>query len=312
MESSEFSGGLLDLFSTSQTTVKCANNAPLIFVPTDAGKALLYQACCNSWNCPRCGEKRAKYEYGRMVTGARKLAENGKLYMMTITCRGDISVEESEAGYLEWTNRLHANITQNSKRKNGAAVSYAAVVERQKRGHLHTHYLTTFCPSDAYYITDHYGRYCEEVATLNRELPANMRFSPAALETIDNRQMFSLWLSRACVSAGLGVQVRMAVCDVVEGASRYIAKYLFKSIKEVEFPRKMKRVRYSRNWPKLPQIEATSAFAVMSRNDWYKVMRAGVPVECFGKDIADKAANHMVSGAYFINSNGDKVKGERS
>lgn len=227
--------------------------------------------------------------------------------MMTVTCRGDVELDKAERDYLQNTNRLNTAVSTYAGRLLGERVEYAAVVERQDRGHPHTHYLTTFCPVDAFYITDEYERYCENVRILNRSIPKNQRFSPEKLENIDNRQMFSLWLSLAAVSAGLGVQVRIAVCDLVEGASRYIAKYLFKSLQTAKFPKNWRRVRYSRGWPKLPEIEATSAFAVMSALDWNRVAKSGSGVECYGQDVFLRALNWQVFQAYFIDHDGQIV-----
>jgi hypothetical protein len=302
---------LLDLFSTSQDTEKkCINNAPYICIPGENKTARLYQGCCNSWTCPRCGEKRAKYEYGRMVEGARELAKKTALYMLTITCRGDITVEESEEGYLEWTNKLHTNLRDYASYFQLTKPEYAAVVERQpNRGHLHTHYMITLAPLDAFFITDEYERYCQNVFMLNRSIPEEMRYSPDKLDDIDNRQMFSVWLSLSVVSAGLGVQVRLAVVDLVEGASRYIAKYLFKEMQFTKFPEGMKRIRYSHGWPKLPEFEATSAFVVLSHSDWMKIAHMGVEVECWGRDVYERALNHAAMNAFYLDKDGNKKGG---
>ncbi len=301
----------LDLFSTTQTKrterPKCHKNAPFICIPGDGHDAKLYQGCCNDWTCPRCGELRAKHEYGRIVEGARALQKERPLYMLTVTCRGDVSVSDAENGYLEWTNRLNTNVRTYAKRKQGVSVEYAAVLERQGRGHPHTHYLTTFCPPDAFFIVDEYERYCNEVQTLNRELPENMRFSPEKCENIDHRQLWSSWLSRACVKSGLGVQVRLAIADVVEGASRYIAKYLFKEAQLTTWPKGWRRVRYSRGWPKLPELEATSAFVVLTVGDWLRVMMLNKPVECFGETVYSKAINWQVFTAYYKTAEGEII-----
>jgi hypothetical protein len=302
---------LLDLFSTSQTSIKkppkCYKNAPYICIPGEYGSASLFQGCCNDWQCPRCGELRAKHEYGRIVEGARKLSKLTQLYMTTVTCRGDVTLEKSEAEYLTWTNRLNTNVATYSRRELGSKPEYAAVIERQKRGHFHTHSLTSFCPPDAYFITDEYERYCLDVEVLNAEIPEQMRFSPDPLKDIDNRQMFSTWLSLAAVNAGLGVQVRIAICDVIEGASRYIAKYLFKTLRVTKFPRNLRRVRYSRGWPKLPKPEATTGFVILKAAHWQRVAKLNRPVECWGVDVFDRAVRAGVYSAYFKNVDGDIV-----
>jgi hypothetical protein len=223
-----------------------------------------------------------------MVVGARKLAEEHQLYMMTITLPGDIELDIAENEYLERTHRLHANINYRA-RTDALPWHYAAVTERQGRGHPHTHYLTTFCPPDAYYITDEYAKYCADVQHVNASIPENMRYSPEPLEDIDNRQMFSVWLSLASVKAGLGVQCRMAIADVIEGASRYMAAYLFKVTMFKQWPKRWKRVRYSNNWPKMPQNATTEAFPVLSAHDWHNVAALDGTIEIYSPDVYERA-----------------------
>jgi len=281
---------LLDLFSTSQSLQKkCIKNAPYICIPPAPGRpGRLYQSCCNDWLCPRCGELRAKHEYGRMVVGARLLGQDHKIYMMTVTLPGAIDLEAGEVEYLEKTNRLHANINYRA-RTDKLPWHYAAVTERQGRGHPHTHYLTTFCPPDAYYIVDHYEKYCADVQRVNASIPEEMRYSPDKLADIDHRQMFSVWLSLASVKAGLGVQCRMAIADVVEGASRYMAAYLFKVTMFKQWPKNWRRVRYSNNWPKMPQNDTTEAFPVLSAHDWSNVAALDGTIEIYSPDVYERA-----------------------
>jgi hypothetical protein len=233
---------------------------------------------------------RARYEYGRMVEGARTLTAAGlDFYMLTLTCPGaGITALEAEATYLKNTNRLMTNIRYRAKTDH-LPWHYASVTERQGRGHPHSHFLTTFCPKDAYPIFDNYSSYCADVKTLNASIPADMRFSPGDKDDLDFRQLFSPWLSRAAVKAGLGVQVRLAAAELVEGASRYIAKYLFKTSAFETWPRGWKRVRYSQNWPKLPTVKATSAFPVLSSSDWARVAGLDGTIECFSQTVYERS-----------------------
>lgn len=285
---------LLDLFSIRQSNpLKCIYNAPHICIPPKDGRpGYLSQTCCNHWDCPRCGQLRAKHEYGRMVVGARKLAEAGKLYMMTVTLPGDISLLDGEADYYEKTNRLHASINYYAK-KHEIPWAYAAVTERQKRGHPHSHYISMFCPLDAFYIVDDYERYCDAVHRVNAQIPKQMRHSPELLKDIDHRQMYSEWLSLACVKAGLGVQCRLAIADLVEGASRYIAKYLFKTAMFEVWPPKWRRVRYSNNWPGMPEFATTDAFPVISRADWTRVALLPGAIEISSPAVYELAMRHL-------------------
>jgi len=229
-----------------------------------------------------------------MVVGARQLGQDHKLYMMTITLPGDIDIETGDAEYLERTHRLHANIGYRA-RTDKIPWHYASVTERQTRGHAHSHYITSFCPPDAYFIVDHYEKYCHDVQHINAKIPENMRYSPEPLKDIDLRQMFSVWLSLASVKAGLGVQCRMAVADIVEGASRYMAAYLFKVSIFQQWPDGWRRIRYSQNWPKMPQNSTTGAFPVLKAQDWQAVAGLVGTIEIYSSDVYEKALRWQCS-----------------
>ncbi|HEY9651958.1 MAG TPA: hypothetical protein V6C95_14940 [Coleofasciculaceae cyanobacterium] len=63
--------------------------------------------------------------------------------------------------------------------------------------------------------------------------------------------------------------------DSPAAASRYIAKYLFKhSVFEI-WPPKWKRVRYSQNWPKLPEKSNPAAFVILTAWDWHLAADSG-------------------------------------
>lgn len=281
-------GYSLDLFSTSPTVesdqeekpkyAKCYKNAPAIAIPPADGHAgKLYQGCCNDWHCPRCGELRARYEYGRIVEGSRKIqATTPNLYMLTLTCRGDEELEASEANFGANTAQFWDALRIKAKRA-GITLAYCAITERQQRGHPHIHAIVNYVPPDTIGIVDDYEEYKKQVYNLRQFIPENMWFTPERLRDenntvlVDFRQRFSHWIAVQSVKSGLGVQARIAIVDTVEGASRYIAKYLFKTLKDEKFPKNWKRVRYSQSWPKLEKPEATSAFVVLSRWDWWMV-----------------------------------------
>ena len=291
-------GIVLDLFSTSATNShKCIKNAPYICVPPNGRDGLLMQACCNDWTCPRCGQMRARYEYGRIVEGCRKLAEHGnKLYFITITCRGDISSEQAEANYLAQTHKLHAAFQQQVKRA-GGHWAYCAVTERQKRGHPHSHYIMACKPTDAFLVVDDYQRYGREVAELNAYLTENelgMEFSPAPLGDFGFTDLFSLWLARQCAKIGLGVQARVSLVETAEGVSRYVAKYLFKESVSTRWPKGWKRVRYTQNWPKMPEKEgSTAAYPVITYEDWKRVAAEAGTIVAKDAEVYDAAMRRL-------------------
>lgn len=264
----------LDLFSISQKgnpfsrakPVKndrrvydvCQNKAPFFAYQITGKKWGVVQGCCNDWNCPRCGQQRAREEYGRIVAGAREMGKTNQLTMFTVTCRGrDLSVKAAEEGYLVWTNRLLSRLRAQTKSA-GRTWAYASVTERQERQHPHSHYLTTFRPPDALFVEKGKPKF---YYTQNASYPAK------------HDTLQSEIVEKACTECGLGWQYDISDLGSVEGASRYVAKYLFKaSIFDTVWPKKWRRVRYSQNWPKLPEMKG-NAIVLLSKFDWYKLGR---------------------------------------
>ena len=128
---------------------KCAYANIRICFCDEAGTWHINQACCNHWDCPRCGPIRAKEEYARIVEGAKALGEK-PLYFWTMTCRGkEMTKAEAEAGYLTWTNRLLTSARAKAKRADARfEYIYVQVTERQRRGHPHSHMICTYAPPD--------------------------------------------------------------------------------------------------------------------------------------------------------------------
>ncbi len=234
----------LDLLSTSQTFLRCDYGAPLVAIVKD-GYATIGQSCCNHWDCPHCGQVRAREEYRRIVNGCEVLAASHKLYFWTLTCRGkDCSLEEAEENYYRWTNVLLTNARTKAKRAS-QYWAYAQITERQKktRQHPHSHIITTFLPNDA-------------VVTGGKK----------------SRQGYaSRWFMLANERAGLGSQNRISLVENPSAASRYVAKYMFKDSMTEEWPPKWKRVRYSENWPKLDKWVADFALPLTGAADWKEI-----------------------------------------
>jgi len=211
----------LDLSLLAQVKQKCTNNAPHIFYINSNGKARIQQGCCNSWLCPRCGPIRARTESERFRYGANCLAAEGHvLYFLTMTCRGkEMSLAEAMAGYGKWTN-TYLTACRTQARRSGQFWAYGGVTEHQKRGHPHSHLLTTFCPPDA-------------VPTMQNGREA----------------LASQWLVDAAVRAGLGNQVKISAVRNIYETAGYLCKYFFKTAMIEEWPPNFKRVRYSNSWP---------------------------------------------------------------
>ncbi len=237
---------------------KCENGAPYILYWRGDVPHLM-QGCCNSWTCPRCGQMRARAEYGKMVNGARELTDAGEiLYFLTLTCRGkEMTLGEAERGYLKWTNNVMNNLRNEAKRQ-GKKLIYAGVTERQKRGHPHSHIVCNVRPRDAQSVKK---TRCKADGTYEQRL---------VLE--------SDWLKKRIVASGLGEQYELTIIRSAIGVAVYLSKYLFKDAIQTLWPRKWKRIRYSQSWPKLPGRDSGDAFPLVKLSDWRRLETLGRPV----------------------------------
>lgn len=279
-------GAFLDLISTSPTTsaqereaslYPCVYNAPFFAYKNDTGAWHVKQGNCHHWDCPRCGLGRAKQEYAKMVMGCIKLEQQFPLYMATITCQGKSETwQHAEENYGHRTNRLLDACRSDAKRKD-REWNYAQVTERQKRKHPHSHFITTYLPSDA----------IGKVVRKWKRSPDGSRYRMERTEYRSSR--FEGWLK----CAGLGEQYQIAAVDSAEGASRYVAKYLFKStIFTVDWPKGWKRIRYSQGFPKPPEIK-TDAIALITHEDWYRLAMKAVVVTVGNLDDYEQCQRHL-------------------
>jgi hypothetical protein len=276
----------LDLFSTSPTTAlqerqaatsPCIHNAPYFAYQTEQKRWHIKQGNCHHWDCPRCGLGRAKQEYGRMVNGCRVLAEKHDLYFITITCKGkEISHEYAEENYGEWTNRLLDACRLQSKRA-GNQWHYVQVTERQKRLHPHSHFITTYAPPDA------------KVTVVRQK----KKQESGQYKVVVSKSLRSDWFEGALKKAGLGNQYDITRVESAEGASRYVAKYLFKpTIFTADWPKGWKRIRYSQSFPDATERE-TNAIVLLTQEDWYKLAEKAVVVTVGTIDDYEEARNRM-------------------
>ncbi len=289
--------GEIDTMRKARTAEKCINDAPLIVVPPDgATPGRVFQGCCNSWLCPRCGLMRANEEYARIVEGCKQLSDEHDMYLMTITVPGTVTTKEAEQAYLESTNRFLTTCRAHAKKHN-RAWHYVQVTERQTRGHPHSHFITTFLPADAFNVYENYSRYVDEVAKLNSKIPAEMRFSPKARSKVSKREFFSRWLCLTAVRAGLGVQCNISEIENIKSVTLYIAKYLFKAAQDTAWPKGWKRVRYSHGWPKRDTVADSGAFVLLRPQDWERLARIQGEVIATDADIYMACVIH---GAYNV------------
>lgn len=257
----------LDLFSTSPTYSEdlcfapCINHAPIFAYKKHDRTYGIVQGCCNDWTCPRCGKMRAKQEYGRIVEGCKILSESGDLYFITITCRGrDISHEEATQNYGMWTNRLLDAWRLQSKRTH-QKWAYVQVTERQKRGHPHSHIITTFKPTDL------------AVDWKQKRVQVEGRQFMAYVSAYRSE-----YLAKSVVRAGLGNEYDISAVSSHAGVSRYVAKYLFKdTVFHTVWPSGWRRVRYSQSFPKFDRSKS-DAFVLIEREDWQRLAREAIAV----------------------------------
>lgn len=183
-----------------------------------------------------------------------------------------MSVDEAKTQYLAWTSKFLDSAYAKAKRS-GDLWYYVQVTELQKRGHPHSHILTTFAPSD---IREGFRE--DWRRNNNGRLVKNSVVS-----------LRSDWILSAVERSGLGNQYDISRVKTVEAASRYVAKYMFKDSQfGTHFPKGWKRVRYSQTWPKLPD-KKTDAFVLLSSDDWRHLATLAVVVDAIGRDAADQA-----------------------
>jgi hypothetical protein len=257
-------------------TARCENGAPFIFFVGSDGKARIVEGCCNDWTCGRCGIKRAKAEYGRMVNGAKVLSERGlPLYFVTLTCRGkELALADSEAGYKDWCNTLLTAMRTRCKRA-GFEWFYGGVTERQQRGHPHSHLCVSWCPDDA--IAYSKGALLPNGAIAKHE------------------GLYSQWLVGAAVSAGLGPMVDISLVNSAVAVAVYQSKYMFKDAMRTVWPKGWKRVRYSNSWPKLPKHEHEVAFPLVKLADWKRMENLGLTVYADSQVTLEAAYARLVT-----------------
>jgi len=278
----------LDLFSTSPTlfglradsALRCVNHAPFFAYCKGGKKYGVVQGNCNSWTCPRCGVMVAKNHYGRIVEGCRTLAKDNQLYFITLTCRGrELSEQEAFENYGQWTSKF-LDAAYAKQKRSGKKWAYVQVTEKQKRGHPHSHILTSFTTDD-----------------LTEGFVEKWSVGNDGKKCVEQVEVFrSEWILSQCEKSGLGNQYDISLVGSVEACSRYVAKYMFKESQfNQEFPKHWKRVRYSQSFPKLPE-KKTDAFVLLSREDWLKLQRLAVHVST-NELSAFEEATHFLSGS---------------
>lgn len=198
--------------------------------------------------------------------GAECLSDEGhELYFWTLTCRGrEMPLETAEKDYLAWTNVVLTNARTKAKRK-GDFWAYVQITERQKRGHPHSHIITSYIPDDA-------------VGTISARGGMDLR---------------SAWFDTANKSAGLGSQHRISKVDNASAVARYVAKYMFKDSMLTKWPAHWRRVRYSQNWPTPPYRPAEWVTQLLKPEDWRQVAERAETFICETDGIFEVAYHRL-------------------
>lgn len=274
----------LDLLSTSPTRFqdlgfsfhRCRYNAPYFAIRKSDNRYRVIQGCCNHWDCPRCGIMVAKKHYGNIVTGARKVNETCDLWFVTVTCRGkELTVEDAKANYLAWTSKFLDACYSKTRRDEGEWF-YVQVTELQRRGHPHSHILTSFSSSDYYYAN----------------VDDWKRGNDGVLRNVPVRKLRSDWISAQVIRSGLGTEYDISRVKTVEACSRYIAKYMFKPAQfRADFPPRWKRVRYSQSWPRLEK-KRSDAFVILGASDWIALIEDARVLDCEEGDAFEQASHY--------------------
>lgn len=195
-----------------------------------------------------------------------------------------MSKQEADASYMKWTNRFLTAARTKAKRAN-QTWTYVQVTERQKRGHAHSHILTLFNPGDIV---------AGEKKTWRQDNAGVRHWEMVKAET-------SEWIAQQVVRSGLGEQYDISTVDTVEGASRYVAKYLFKpTIFENVWPKHWKRVRYAHSFPKLPAFEK-DVIVLVAPADWQRLASEAVVVTCTNLDDFDYVSYALYKSDTVVN-----------
>jgi hypothetical protein len=212
-----------------------------------------------------------------MVQGCSTLAETYDLYFITITCRGrEITSGYADENYGTWTNKL-LDACRAQAVRNQRPWHYVQVTERQKRGHPHSHFITTFNPKD--------GKPERVTKWGHDEKGKRKKRTYTAIR--------SQWFGKQVIRSGLGEQYEITRVENAGAASRYVAKYLFKpEIFDNAWPKGWKRIRYSQSFPKPDEREAT-AFVLLTQEDWYKLATLAVVVTVTNLDDYQEASNRL-------------------
>jgi hypothetical protein len=118
----------------------------------------------------------------------------------------------------------------------------------------------------------------------------------------ESETLLSDYVRSTVIRAGLGSQYDISRVQSVEGASRYVAKYLFKpDIFKTIWPKGFRRVRYSQSFPKLPERKS-EAFVLITKEDWYALAGLALILTADNEETRAEIEYHMRGHTVIVKS----------
>lgn len=110
-------------------------------------------------------------------------------------------------------------------------------------------------------------------------------------------------------AVGLGYMADVQALHAPAAAGKYVAKYLSKSLAEAEFPKRFKRVRYSRGWPDLPPRPSGAIRQWLAIDHSDVLLHIAADVEC-GRSVIvdDRLVPRVLSSDALIELDARRVK----
>jgi len=209
-------------------------NRPYLYAIQPDKEVVWMRPDCGSWSCPECAIRNKGRWVLRVANGVDVYKAGGhEFYFMTLTSHEKLrTFETTLAVWSKAWPKLYARM-----KRVKSDLHYASVPERHKDGRWHMHLL----------INEGFG------VKLNRKGKWDSR-----------------WLHDNPRQCGLGFMNDVQPIRDTNLAAWYVTKYISKALAEDKWPKYLRRVRVSNNWPELPpscDFEPIEA-------DWHVLMTA--------------------------------------
>lgn len=185
-------------------------------IPKGTKEVVWFRPDCGSWSCPECAIANKNRWSLRISHGVDVYKLQGDtFYFMTLTSHEKLKT--GAATLAVWSKAWPKLYARMKRQRND--LKYALVPEKHKDGRWHSHLL----------INHGFG------VKLNRK-----------------GKWTSKWLHDNPRECGLGFMNDVQPIRDSHLAAWYVSKYVHKSLSAGEWPRYLRRVRVSNNWPELP------------------------------------------------------------